>query len=121
MHRVKSEDLGNYENPTAFHPPIYSLANSRKDCLSKKKILTDSSASMKENIPNLEKLINDIKISPTNTSDNKAVQQIYQSLHQLRDNPQIEDELIAVTHLMKSIEKKILKRTDMKKVKLQKK
>lgn len=53
MHRVQSEDLGNYENPPAFQP-IYSLANSRKDCFSKKKkILTDSNASMKENIPNL--------------------------------------------------------------------
>lgn len=66
-----------------------------------------STASLKENIPDLEKLIMDIKISPVPDSNLQSIKDIFQALKQLESIPGVEDEVHAVTMLMQSIENKL--------------
>lgn len=66
-----------------------------------------STASMKENMPDLEKLIMDIKISPLPDSNQENIKQIFNLLKQLQSNNLVSDEVRAVYLLMQSIENKI--------------
>lgn len=66
-----------------------------------------STASLKENIPDLEKLIMDIKISPVPDSNLQSIKDIFQALKQLESIPAVEDEVHAVNMLMQSIENKL--------------
>ena len=81
------------------------MHNSRADSVSKMK--KASTASLKENIPDLEKLISDIKISPHSESYTKPISEIFTALKKLKTNSNVEDEVKAVSMLMQTIEKKI--------------
>ena len=61
-----------------------------------------ASASFKENIPDLDKLIHDIKITPSSTYSS-SIASIFDGLKNLEANTQIEDEVRAVNMLMQTI------------------
>ena len=66
MHRINSEVLRNNHHSLGKKSVPFSLQGSKAEPLLKNRKM--STASLKENIPDLEKLIKDIKISP-NISD----------------------------------------------------
>ena len=82
MLRAKSEVLTNNTHSLNRKSSPFSLQNSKADSVSKNRKM--SMASIKDSIPDLEKLIMDIKISPGNgNGDMENIKKIQLCLSQL--------------------------------------
>lgn len=109
MLRVNSEVLRNNHHSLNKKFSPFSLQNSKADSVSKNRKM--SMTSLKENIPDLEKLIMDIKISPmshgVSNSDQDHVRTIMKSLRALERNANIKEDVATVTLLMETIERRL--------------
>ena len=81
MIRVQSGNLRNNHHSLVHKASPFSRPSSRNNSSARSK--KTSATSIKENIPDLDKLINDIKISPLPTLSTKPISDIFSALKQL--------------------------------------
>ena len=84
MIRIQSGNLRNNHHSLLQKTSPFSRHSSRNNSSARSK--KTSTTSIKENIPDLDKLINDIKISPISDSSNKPISDIFCALKQLEKN-----------------------------------